>query len=260
MLASQTQNSATHDLGTRPTLGRFATYTQNGVTYTNHYSDTGDNPTWTSGSDGSWTRTITDFNGDLAAEITSAGVTLELPDLHGDVMATAATSPTATGPTNTYVYTEFGTPEAGAPGAYGWLGADQVSSDALGGQLLMGARSYNSETGRFSQTDPDPGSTANAYDYALQNPTVNSDLTGSWLMTWHWGSATGWQKFRFTSWETGQLIKMLHSSRRSLGRVRCALDWPAEPAWGHTRDGLRLRRSRSRSSGDLVRKPQYLER
>jgi len=69
----------------------------------------------------------------------------------------ATTSATGTGPTNTYVYTEFGTPETGTPGTYGWLGADQTSSDALGGQLLMGARAYNSETGRFSQTDPVPG-------------------------------------------------------------------------------------------------------
>jgi hypothetical protein len=89
---------------------------------------------------------LDDFNGNLAADITSAGVTLELPDLHGDVMATAATSPTATGPTDTYVYTEFGTPKTVAPCAYGWPGADQVFSNALGGQLLMGARSYNSET------------------------------------------------------------------------------------------------------------------
>ena len=42
-----------------PTLGRYATYTQNGVTYTNHYSGSGSDPTWTSGSDGSWTRTST---------------------------------------------------------------------------------------------------------------------------------------------------------------------------------------------------------
>jgi RHS repeat-associated protein len=95
-------------------------------------------------------------------------------------MATATTGATATSPTATYVYTEFGAPESGAPGAYGWLGADQISSDALGGQLLMGARAYNANTGRFSQTDPIPGGSANAYDYTFQNPLTDYDLTGAW--------------------------------------------------------------------------------
>jgi hypothetical protein len=101
MLASQSRDgqTMTWTLDPGPTLGRSGTFTQNGVTYTNHYSDTGNSPAWTSGSDGSWTRNVTDFDGNLAAEVTNSGTTLELPDLHGDIMATAST--TATGPTNT---------------------------------------------------------------------------------------------------------------------------------------------------------------
>ena len=114
-----------------------------------------------------------------AAQVTTSGTTLELPDLRGDIMATATTSATATGPASTYVYTEFGAPETGTPGSYGWLGAEQVSAKALGGALLMGARSYNSITGRFSQVDPVAGGSANAYDYAQQNPISNTDLTGT---------------------------------------------------------------------------------
>jgi RHS repeat-associated protein len=190
MLDSQAQNGATETWTLDPTLGRYATYTQDGVTYTDHYSDTSNNPTWTSGSDGSWTRNVTDFNGNLAAEVTASGVTLELPDLHGDVMATASTSATATGPASIYVYTEFGTPETGDPATYGWLGGDQISSNALGGQLLMGARAYNTNSGRFSQADPVPGGSANAYDYAFQNPLSNYDLSGkcgwSWACVWYW--------------------------------------------------------------------------
>jgi len=93
-------------------------------------------------------------------------------------MATATTSSAATGPASVYVYSEFGTAETGTPGAYGWEGANQISGRALGGQLLMGARAYNPGTGRFSQVDPVAGGSANAYDYSLQNPGTNSDLSG----------------------------------------------------------------------------------
>lgn len=95
-------------------------------------------------------------------------------------MATATTSSTATGPTATYAYTEFGATESGTPGSYGWLGADQISDNALGGQLLMGARAYNANTGRFSQVDPIPGGSANSYDYTTQNPLTDTDLSGEW--------------------------------------------------------------------------------
>jgi hypothetical protein len=46
----------------------------------------------------------------------------------------------------------------------------------------MGARAYNTNTGRFSQTDPIPGGSANSYAYAAQNPLTESDLSGEWYM------------------------------------------------------------------------------
>jgi RHS repeat-associated protein len=112
-------------------------------------------------------------------------------------MATATTSTTATGPAATYLYTEFGTSETGTPDTYGWLGADQVSSNALGGQMLMGARAYNANTGRFSQTDPVPGGSANAYDYALQNPLNNTDLGGT-NAVWYSCTPTTWRNWTRT--------------------------------------------------------------
>jgi RHS repeat-associated protein len=180
MLSSQAQGSQAISWALDPTLGRYWTYAQNGVTYTNHYGNDGNSPAWTAGSNGTWTRHVIDFNGSLAAEVTASGVTLELPGLHGDIIATATTSSTATGPASTYAYTEFGTPETGTPGSYGWLGASQISGNALGGQLLMGARAYNTNSGRFSQADPIPGGSANAYDYTFQNPVTNYDLAGTW--------------------------------------------------------------------------------
>jgi RHS repeat-associated protein len=197
MLASQTQGSTAMTWTLDPTLGRYQTYTRGGVTYTDYYDDTSNNPIGTTGTDGSWLRNVTDLNGILGAEVTLSGVTLEFPDLHGDILATATTSTTATGPTNTYLYSEFGAPEnSAAPGTYGWLGGDQISSNALGGQQLMGARAYNASTGRFSQVDPVPGGSANSYDYSAQNPITNMDLTGQWW--WNsWKYAPNWYAIYF---------------------------------------------------------------
>ena len=178
MLASQTQNGVTSSWTLDPTQARFSGYTQDSVTYTNHYDSGGNSVTWASASNGGWNRSVTDFNGLLAAQVTASSTTLELPDLHGDIMATATTSAASTGPTAAYLYNEFGAIESGTPGSYAWLGGYRISSDALGGQLLMGARAYNTNTGRFAQTDPIAGGSANAYDYAQQNPVNGYDLTG----------------------------------------------------------------------------------
>jgi RHS repeat-associated protein len=188
MLASQTQNGQTTTWQLDPTGQRFGSFVANGFTYKNHYSGTSSNPAWMSGSDGSWIRCVADAKGSLGAEATSSGVTLELRDLHGDIIATGTTSSASTGPASTQLYNEFGVVEGGAPGTYGWLGSDYISSDALGSQLLMGVRAYDPSTGRFSQTDPISGGSANLYDYAFQNPLTNYDLSGEAVWRWwtHW--------------------------------------------------------------------------
>jgi hypothetical protein len=53
----------------------------------------------------------------------------------------------------------------------------------------MGVRIYLPTTGRFLQTDPVAGGSANAYDYANQDPIDQFDLTGQYsawchLFTW----------------------------------------------------------------------------
>lgn len=180
MLASQNQDGQSITWGLDPTQSRYSSYAQGGTTYTNHYSSSASTPSWVSGSDGSWTRDVRGPNGLLAAQVTPSGVTLMLTNLHGDIMADASTSDTATGPTTTCIYNEFGLPETGTIGAYGWLGGYLISGDALGGDLLMGARAYSTADGRFDQVDPVPGGSANPYDYAGQNPLTNYDLAGLW--------------------------------------------------------------------------------
>ena len=179
MVASQTQGSRTINWQLDPQGNRNASYTDSadGLTYTNHYPTSADTPAWTSDSAGGWNRNIVTAMG-LAAQVTQAGTVLELVSLHGDVMATV--DPAAGSVvTATFTYDEFGGVESGAPGSYGWQGGTQRSSQALGGQILMGARTYNTSTGRFSQVDSVFGGSANAYDFGNQNPLTGFDPTGT---------------------------------------------------------------------------------
>lgn len=227
MLASQTQNGATVTTQPDPTGQRFESYTANGVTSTYHYSDTSKRPTWQAGS-GTSVRYVTDINGLLAAEVTTSGVTLELLDLHGDVLATANSNSNATGPTNTYVYNEFGQAENGAAGQYGWLGGNQISSSALGGAIFMGVRVYNPSTGRFSQTDPVSGGSANAYDYALQNPVTGSDLSGLWNWQGGWycsyTNATSFTR-RCNYYVNGHYSALMALELEAVGFAAIILSW-----------------------------------
>ncbi|MFE9880619.1 DNRLRE domain-containing protein [Streptomyces sp. NPDC005784] len=178
MIASQTQGGATMSWSYDPQGVRPASTTDTaGTTHTDHYADETDTPVWTSGSDGSWQRNVNGPSGTLAAQASDKGLTLDLVNLHGDVFATV--NPTTSSVTSTFTYTEFGAPETGTNPVYGWLGGLQRSGAALGGQLQMGARMYNPSTGRFSQTDPVAGGSANAYDYANQDPVNQGDPSGA---------------------------------------------------------------------------------
>lgn len=62
--------------------------------------------------------------------------------------------------------------------AYGYLGAKQRHTTLPTGVIEMGARIYNPHIGRFLQTDPVYGGSANAYDYVSQDPCNATDLSG----------------------------------------------------------------------------------
>jgi hypothetical protein len=51
----------------------------------------------------------------------------------------------------------------------------------------MGVRSYVPQLGRFLQTDPRPGGSANAYSYVFGDPINTTDLTGEY--TWGFGGS-----------------------------------------------------------------------
>ncbi|HEX3900194.1 MAG TPA: RHS repeat-associated core domain-containing protein [Mycobacteriales bacterium] len=159
-----------------------------GVTATSIYGDGSDSPAWISNSTGTWSRNIADLAGNLAETESSpsaAGATLQLVNLHGDVIATAPDSTSDVGYSTYTEDTEFGAPRANAAGVgsqYGWLGGKERSSNALGGVILMGVRVYDPAVGRFLSVDPLPGGSANSYDYCDQDPINNVDLGGAYVI------------------------------------------------------------------------------
>ncbi len=62
---------------------------------------------------------------------------------------------------------------------YGYLGAKQRNTTTVQGVIEMGARLYVPQLGRFLQTDPVYGGSANPYDYVNQDPANQTDLSGT---------------------------------------------------------------------------------
>ena len=93
-----------------------------------HYAAGSDSPAWIQEGE-AWSREISALGGGLGAIQRSNGeVTLQLADLHGDVVASASVKPEETKLLSTQSFDEFGTPVQGNPlkgGSveYGWLGS-----------------------------------------------------------------------------------------------------------------------------------------
>ncbi|WP_322749837.1 MULTISPECIES: RHS repeat-associated core domain-containing protein [unclassified Frankia] len=186
MVASQTQGSTSRSYALDPAR-RLRSWTQASTTSTNHYADGGDSPAWIGVSDGTWTRNIPGIGGDLAAiQANTCTVTVQLTNLHGDVVATADDSTTVSSIASFADSTEFGLSVFASTAfpRYGWLGGKERSADTLGGLVLMGVRLYNPLTGRFLQVDPLPGGNANAYDYCSGDPINCTDIDGRWGFHW----------------------------------------------------------------------------
>lgn len=180
MVASQSQGGITNTFQL-DSLGRQRQRLQAGGlegTEVFHYNDLSDSPAWTSRGS-AWTRSIVGIGGELAAlQDSSAGIALQLTNLHGDVVATASLDQAATKPTATFEFDEFGVPKQSGSLRYGWLGGKTRRTELPSGVIQMGVRSYVPALGRFISPDPVMGGSANSYDYANADPVNGFDLDG----------------------------------------------------------------------------------
>ncbi len=186
-LQSQKQNEQTLGYYLDPagrTRETIATGKPTSATTITHYAGPSDTPAWTTSLAGEWTRNIPGISGTLTA-IQNNGETpvLQLTNLHGDLIATAYLSETATELASKADTSEYGVPTVSAPPKYSWLGANQTPTELPSGIIAMGARSYVPQLGRFLQPDPIPGGSANAYSYTFGDPVNTSDPTGAYTAT-----------------------------------------------------------------------------
>jgi len=184
-LQSQTQSGTTTTYSLDPerrTRETISTGTK-AAAFVSHYSGAGDSPAWTMSSGGEATRYISGPDGQLAAvQKGSAAPELELTNLHGDVTATASTSEIATALTSKTDSTEYGVPTTTTPAPYSWLGGQERRTEQASGAIAMGLRSYIPQLGRFLQSDPIPGGSANAYSYTSGDPVNTADPSGAYTM------------------------------------------------------------------------------
>jgi RHS repeat-associated protein len=181
MVASQSQAGLTNSYQLDAT-GRVRQVTQTGTktgTEIFHYSMASDSTAWTDRGS-TWSRNIPGIGSGLAAIQESSGTTsLQLTNLHGDVVATASLSLSAKEPTAKFEFDEFGNPVKGSAGRYGWMGKAARRTELSSGIIQMGVRSYVPALGRFLSPDSVTGGSANAYDYGDADPVNSVDLDGT---------------------------------------------------------------------------------
>lgn len=152
-LYSQSQNgqSNTYTLDPAGRVIETQSLTLNGsATTISHYAGAASAAAWTSEPNGNWSRRISGIGGGLAAIQTNSGTaTLQLVNLHGDVVGTIADSSEAKAATLTSEPTAFGVPTTTEPSRQSWLGAGGLETELSSGVARSGTSSYIPQLGMY---------------------------------------------------------------------------------------------------------------
>ncbi|HXN38716.1 MAG TPA: RHS repeat-associated core domain-containing protein, partial [Solirubrobacteraceae bacterium] len=236
-LASQKQGEQTIGYSLDPadrTIETVATG-KRAETITNHYAGPSNTPAWTSNVSGETTREIPGLGGNLTATQSNfAEPVMQLTNLHGDIIATAYASETATGLASQTDTSEYGVPTTSLPPKYSWLGSLDIPTELPSGALDMGARSYVPQLGRFLQPDPISGGSANAYSYTFGDPVNTSDPSGESSTPSSWSIATSAEQATHSAEvraaEEAAAARM--AAEEAAQEAAWAAFWAAGPQWG----------------------------
>ncbi len=169
-------------------LGRRVNETLGSLTTVRHYSDSSDNPEWTTQQSGAnlTTEVYTGSLGEGLAVTTSFKGTvrttsMQLTDIRGHTVTTLDLDSNSVAGWS--VYDSFGNPQTSQTNTnlinYSSYGQQERATNTTG-LILMGARVYNPDTNQFTSKDPIKGGNENSYTYP-NDPLNKSDLLG--LMT-----------------------------------------------------------------------------
>jgi RHS repeat-associated protein len=153
------------------------------------YADSSDSPVATRTTTGAVIEASWGLPGGGLLTTRAAGNVWSYPNLHGDHVATCNQAGVKQG--GTTGYDPYGNPIAGAvpdnsAGSmdYGWLGQNKRPLEqqaTVSPMIEMGARQYSLTLGRFLETDPVEGGSANDYDYVEGDPVNGRDLDGNMM-------------------------------------------------------------------------------
>lgn len=172
-------------------------------TVINHYSGEGSAVAWANEGGEKWTRNVSGIGGEVVAtQQNGMAPVLQLHDLQGNIVATAALSETETKLLSTYNSTEFGVPVNGAPPSkLSWLGATGYASEFSSGASASHGAGYVPQLGGPLQTQP------------IMPPAVATG--GTWASGPYAGSMESWAGASSAAWG-------LESSSREAARQKLA--------------------------------------
>lgn len=182
-----TAGGATTVAYTRDALDRITERKVNGTTIARYvYASSADTPVATLDATGNLLERTIALPGGVTITVRSTGNVWSYPNLHGDIAATATQTGVKNGTTARFDPNGNQTSGSVADNSTGnfdnrWLGQYQRPTETEPGLepiIEMGARQYSPRLGRFLETDPVTGGSANAYAYTFGDPTNTNDITG----------------------------------------------------------------------------------